>query len=76
MDDIEFFYGTEHPLSQWYSSYFEIEGVTFNSAEQWMMYAKARLFNDTITADKIMESGQPSQQRRLGRQVRFYKESI
>ena len=36
-------------LSQWYEeSPFEVEGVTYQSAEMWMMIQKARLFGDEV----------------------------
>jgi predicted NAD-dependent protein-ADP-ribosyltransferase YbiA (DUF1768 family) len=35
-------------LSQWYESAFEVEGVTYVSAEMWMMIQKARLFGDEV----------------------------
>ena len=74
--EIEFFYGPFHPLSQWYTSFFDIDGIRFNSAEQWMMYAKAMLFGDNETANKILVSDSPSIQRKLGRQVKYFKEGL
>ena len=76
MNTVEFFYGRDHPLSQWYLSDFVIDNIRFNSAEQWMMYAKAMLFNDHQKAEEICQATDPSIQRRLGRQVRYYRESI
>lgn len=35
-------------LSQWYESPFEVDGVTYQSAEMWMMIQKARLFGDEV----------------------------
>lgn len=76
MASFEFFYGREHPLSQWYLSDFELDGIRFNSAEQWMMYAKAELFNDHEKATQILAVTDPSVQRKLGRQVHYFKEAI
>lgn len=50
--DFLFFWGhhgkpdrlTKACLSQWYPSTFEVEMVTYNSAEQYMMAEKARTF--------------------------------
>ena len=36
-----FFFGTDSPFSQWHSAEFEVEGVTYNCAEQFMMHQKA-----------------------------------
>lgn len=64
-----YFWATKHPFSQWHKCSFEIDGVTFNSAEQYMMYGKAMLFGDEITAKKILESKNVREQKQLGRQV-------
>ena len=37
---------TETCLSQWYPCQFEVDGVTYTSAEQYMMAEKAKLFGD------------------------------
>jgi ribA/ribD-fused uncharacterized protein len=71
-----FFYGSFHPLSQWYISFFDIYGIRFNSTEQWMMYAKAMLFGDDETANKVLISDSPSNQRKLGRQVKHFNEAL
>ena len=36
-----FFFGSKSPFSQWHPSEFEVEGVTYNCAEQFMMHRKA-----------------------------------
>ena len=38
-------------LSNWYMSYFKVDGVEFSSMEQYMMYKKALCFNDRGSAD-------------------------
>lgn len=62
-----FFYGG--PLSQWYSKNFSIDGLTYNTAEQYMMAAKAYYFGDDAILQKILKSSNPSEQKALGRQV-------
>lgn len=42
-------------LSQWYDCAFQHEGVTYRSAEMWMMVQKAKLFGDTVR----VQSGMP-----------------
>jgi ribA/ribD-fused uncharacterized protein len=71
-----FFYGYDNPLSQWYNSNFIIDNLTFNSAEQWMMYSKAKLFNDSEKMLEIINEPNASNQRKLGRQVKGFKEAI
>ena len=36
-------------MSQWYESAFEVDGVTYQSAEMWMMIQKAKLFGDEVS---------------------------
>lgn len=48
-----FFYETKHPFSQWHKSEFIFDNLTFNSAEQFMMFRKAKLFHDNETTKKI-----------------------
>lgn len=62
------------PLSQWHPSPFVLNGVTYECAEQWMMHAKARLFGDTEAAEAILATPFPYEHKRLGREVRNYRE--
>lgn len=54
MEDLTCFWHSDSPFSQWHPSLFEVKGVKFISAEQWMMYCKAKLFNDHFVADEII----------------------
>ena len=63
------------PFSQWYKSSFVIDGITFNTCEQYMMYKKAVLFGDHKTAESILKTSDPKQQKRLGRQVKNFNDS-
>lgn len=74
--EFEFFYGYNHPLSQWYYSDFVIDGIKFNCCEQWMMYSKAILFHDNEKAEAILKEPRANFQRKFGRQVRFFKNEI
>jgi ribA/ribD-fused uncharacterized protein len=69
-----FFYG-EHP-SQWYPSLMVIDGIEYNTCEQYMMHQKALLFNDVETAKKIMDARHPADQKRLGREVKNFDRNI
>lgn len=62
------------PFSQWHRCRFTVEGVLFNCTEQYMMSAKARLFQDFNALSKIMETSDPSTQKRAGRAVRGFNE--
>ena len=52
--------------SQWYASDFTVNGEKFTSAEQYMMYKKALLFEDEEVANAIMRTNNPREQKALG----------
>jgi len=67
-------------LSQWYPSTFTApspnEGkgeLTFLTTEQYMMFHKAMLFNDTLIANQIMLEPEPRKQKALGRKVKGFE---
>ena len=60
------------PFSQWTEVAIEIDGVVYNTCEQYMMAEKARLFNDQECLDKIMSTRDPREQKRIGRKVRGF----
>lgn len=65
----------QSPFTQWSMIPFTIEDQTFNCAEQWMMFCKAKLFNDLDCLSLIMEAKHPREQKELGRKVKgFNKE--
>lgn len=72
MERFTFFYRTESPFSQWHPADFEIGGVHYNCAEQYMMYRKAVLFGDEETVGKILTALTPREQKELGRRVRGF----
>jgi predicted NAD-dependent protein-ADP-ribosyltransferase YbiA (DUF1768 family) len=41
-------------FSQWYPASFIVEGITYKTAEHWMMAQKALLFGDSIIFQKIV----------------------
>ncbi|MCR5103142.1 MAG: NADAR family protein [Eubacterium sp.] len=63
-------------LSNWYLSDFSIEGIKFSSMEQYMMYKKAILFNDTEIASQIMETSNVGKIKALGRSVSNYNDTV
>ena len=64
------------PFSQWAKSKFIIDGIEFNTCEQYMMYKKAILFGDTDTAQAILETSDPRKQKSLGRQVKNFDDTV
>ncbi|MBZ5488168.1 NADAR family protein [Halomonas aquamarina] len=63
-------------FSQWYTSAFETDGVTYLTAEHFMMAEKARLFNDSETHEKIIHASNPGKAKALGREIRSFDESV
>jgi ribA/ribD-fused uncharacterized protein len=63
-------------FSNWYKSYFKLNGVSFNSGEQYMMYQKAMLFGDHETAAKILNEDNPREQKKLGRLVKNFDKVV
>lgn len=63
-------------LSNWYLSEFTVEGITFSSMEQYMMYKKAMLFQDRETAGKILQTDDVAEIKALGRGVRNFDDQI
>ena len=62
------------PFSQWALTPFTEFDEIFNTAEQFMMASKAKLFEDEETFKKIMKSENPSEQKMLGRSVKNFDE--
>ncbi len=69
-DKYVFFFGGI--CSQWVSSKFTIDGITYNCAEQYMMAQKALFFKDKEQLQKIMNTDNPRDQKYYGRQVKNF----
>ncbi|KAL8972667.1 MAG: hypothetical protein Q9183_000414 [Haloplaca sp. 2 TL-2023] len=79
---VYFFREYEHPygfLSQWFEASFTAPvphklgpTMTFNCTEQYMMFHKAILFNDSDIADQIMHVTTPKKQKALGRKIKNF----
>ena len=62
-------------LSNWYSSCFSQDDISFSSMEQFMMYQKAVCFNDLKIATQILETEDVSRIKELGRLVTGYDDN-
>lgn len=67
---------TKSCLSQWWMSPFIAGGQVYCCAEQYMMAKKADLFHDFETKGRIMNSKEPREIKRLGREVRGFIPSV
>lgn len=63
-------------FSQWYDCYFEVEGVMFHTAEQYMMACKALLFGDDEGYQEIMTADNPKDYKQLGRRIRGFEQAL
>lgn len=72
MSNFTFFWKSHNPFSQWYLCDFEVDGIKFNCAEQYMMYWKAKYFGDERMAMKILKSPSPKEQKRFGKKVKNF----
>ncbi|MFD0688253.1 NADAR family protein [Actinomadura fibrosa] len=61
-------------LSQWHTSPFTVAGITYPTAEHYMMAGKARLFGDEEMAAAILDAGHPAEAKKLGGRVRGFDE--
>ena len=63
---------TQTCLSQWFDVEFEVAGVKYHTAEQYMMAQKALLFGDKEVYDEIMLASDPRQYKALGRKIKDF----
>lgn len=74
MSEPYFFWGGF--CSQWCRSPFVIDGVTYRTAEHWMMAGKASLFNDQDALAAILKTRDPSDAKAIGRQIKNWDEEM
>jgi len=65
---------TKSCLSQWYEAEFEISGITYQTAEHYMMAQKAQLFGDVEMQAKIIAAESPGKAKGLGRKIEGFNE--
>lgn len=59
-------------FSNWYLCDFSYAGQDFISSEQALMWKKAKMFGDENIAEKILQTTNQGQIKKLGRQVKNY----
>ncbi|MEZ5856301.1 MAG: NADAR family protein [Hyphomicrobiaceae bacterium] len=65
-----------HVLSQWWPAPFDVDGVTYATAEHFMMAEKARLFGDTGALERVLASRSPGAAKAAGRAVANFDEAL
>ena len=63
-------------FSQWFPSPFSLAGVTYATAEHYMMVGKARLFADEAIAAQMLAAPTPDAVKGLGRRVRAFDHAV
>jgi len=63
-------------LSQWWVAPSSVDGVTYATAEHFMMACKARLFEDEVMASRIVQTSSPRDAKALGRAVKGFDEEV
>lgn len=76
MEKFTYFWKSDSPFSQWHKAYFEVDGVKFNCAEQYMMYKKAELFGDKLVMSEVLRETNPAKHKALGRKVKNFDKSV
>ena len=71
-DHVVLFWQPPSPFSQWTAADFSVRDANYVCAEQFFMAEKARLFHDDSSLHLIMETKDPREHKRLGRQVRGF----
>lgn len=67
---------TKSCFSQWWSCGFTVDGVEYNTAEQYMMAQKAVLFGDEKIRAEIMAASHPKQYKDLGRKISGFRQEV
>ncbi|WP_339321883.1 NADAR family protein [Paenibacillus sp. FSL W8-0194] len=67
---------TKSCFSQWWPCRFTEDGVSYTSAEHYMMAGKARLFGDEEMLERILAAKHPKQAKDLGRKVRGFDPKV
>ncbi|CAG7656262.1 NADAR family protein [Actinacidiphila bryophytorum] len=63
-------------LSQWWPAPFTVDGVTYATAEHWMMAGKARLFGDQDAERRALAATHPKAAKDVGRSVRGFDDAV
>ncbi|HEY1173232.1 MAG TPA: NADAR family protein [Verrucomicrobiae bacterium] len=67
---------TKSCFSQWWVSPFVIDGITYPTAEHYMMASKARLFDDQEACERVLTAKHPKQAKEIGRQVKGFDDAV
>lgn len=63
-------------LSQWFPAAFTVAGITYPTAEHWMMAQKALLFGDEEAFHEVLSTEKPALAKAIGRKVRNFDDAL
>lgn len=73
----KYYFFWRHQFGQWtLRDMTDPDGILYNCCEQYMMYKKAMLFKDLVSAEKIIQEKSPKNQQVLGRTIANFDQSI
>ncbi|SHG48809.1 NADAR family protein [Massilia sp. CF038] len=67
---------TKACFSQWFGAPFDVDGVSYRTAEHFMMAEKARLFGDAAALAQVLAARSPAQAKAAGRGVLRFDETL
>lgn len=70
------FWGRHAVMSNFSPSKFKLENIVFTCAEQYLWFKAAEMFNDEDSANKILESKDPAEQKGLSRNIKNFDVSV
>jgi len=71
-----FFWHSSCPLSNWSNHAFSWREQSFPNAEVALMWAKAKLFNDHVSIEKLENTSDPKEAKSIGRQVSNFNDQV
>ena len=77
--DAIFFHLPEEPygyLSNWHESHFDLDGIQYSSAEQYIMYQKCLLFGDDESAKAVLATDDPETQQAIGKKASGFIKNV
>ncbi|XP_062581098.1 uncharacterized protein LOC134242910 [Saccostrea cucullata] len=75
-EQYEYFWKSHSVFSQWYMKDFEVDGIKYNCAEQYMMHQKAVLMKDHESAQIILALDEPREMKQRGRYVENFNQEL
>ena len=73
-DDVTVFFTKNSPLSNFHPADFDVDGQSYNCAEQYISYQKALLFENSDVAEQVLSLTDPKEMKQKVRRLQGYDE--